>query len=735
MKPRTLIILATLALVCSRVPFFFDNPDWGRLHPEHCFVLSAPAVFDARTSLEPDQPLQYWLMNPAQIVEHYHIGSASMFHLVRWVSGLLGTRSLLVLKLIGTAFMAAYIALLAAALSRMWPRRRDRFMVVAPLFVGLFPPTFFLWISLTPQGHYFEYHLFYGMLLPFMVAGTRGRLSLPWLILAGTIAGVAAAYSISNALLVVVLMLAYLLGHDGRKGSSEQARSLSRRLAGTALLGVLSAVLVCVLARPILVYKRLTTSPYDEGPGSTFLGHGITVRSWITEGHLKHAFESYLDAYFGLSAHPLMASEHAVHSIWTTGAVGWTAAGGLALLALAAGAYLSWHAICFLLPGSRRRMSPRQRFVGIHGLLFVGSLGLAAIFEPYLTRYDPPQNMRYLVPVFPPLLVGAAALLHALRRHTDSRVKWAGNIAAAAAAVALLMGYVACLGYNSRPLERPDIGACDSIEVDGYFLENRESDFGARHAHSFDRVRGVERCQRALPGNDEACEFIGHAADPERDVYPELCSRLPEPHDIRCAQAYGASQHLGCAVSEVLPSDDCCPEFTGALREACCSGAYQGPGREWSDEQCGDILVDLCLTSFPDPAAYAACAEQASALLEGMPVLPSAPATPPDQCVSWPAPWHGLCARADALASLPAPAPGTRSCEDVYLETYADHVPEIGSLQYLQALAFAPESYPWLAVGIARHRGEVSCAWRGDFAPEADFFAGRSSRERRHPAR
>ncbi len=725
MKPRTLIILATLALVCSRVPFFFANPDWGRFHPEHCFVLSAPAVYEGRSALEPDQPLQYWMMNPEQIVEHYHIGSASMFHLVRWISGLLGTRSLLVLKFIGTALMAAYVALLATALIRTWPRRRDRFVVLAPLYVALFPPTLFLWVSLTPQGHYFEYHLFYGMLLPFMVAATTGRLSLPWLILAGTIAGVAAAYSINNALLVVVLMLAHLLGQDGRTGRPERAPSLSRRLAGTALLGLISAVIVCVLARPILVYKRLTTSPYDAESGSTFLGHGITLQGWITEGHLKHAVLSHVDALFGLSAHPLMASEHAVHSIWTTGAVGWMVAGGLTLLALAAGVYLSFNAIRILLPGSRRHMSPRQRLVGINGWLLVGSLGLAAVFEPYLTPYDPPQNMRYLVPIFPPLLVGAAALLHALRRHDDARVKWAGNIAAAAAAVALLMGYVSCLRHNSRPLERPEIGACDSIEVDGYFLANREADFDTRHAYSFDRVAGVERCQQLLPGNDEACEFIGHAAELERDAYPALCTQLPEPHGIRCAQAYGASQHLGCAVSEVLPSDDCCPEFTGALREACCSGAYQGPGREWSDEQCADILVDQCSTSFPEPAAYAACVEQAAALLEGMPVLPPALATPPERCASWPTPWLGLCARADALASQPPPAPGTPSCEDLYLESYAQHVPEIGSLQYHQALAFTPESYPWLAIGIARHRGEVSCGWRGDFDPGSDFFAGR----------
>jgi hypothetical protein len=722
MKLRTLIVAAVLAVVASRIPFMLDNPDWGRVHPEHCFLLAAPAVHENRLSLEPDVPLPYWTMNPEQIRDHYHVGSACMFHLVHATADLLGTRSLVVLKVLGTAFMAVFVALLTAVLLRTWPERRDRFMVLAPLFACMFSPTFFLWISLTPQGHYFEYPLFYGLTLPFLAAAAAGRLSLRGLLLGAAIAGVATAYTVTHGLLVVVLLLTYILG------GGEKARALPYRLGASALAGIVSLGVFCVVARPSVVIRRLTMPPLnqDVDVAPTLLGHGVTLADWLGQGHLKHALVSHVDTYFGLSAHPLLWTTRTGLPGWTGGPVAQAIAWLLALLTLAACAYLAWHTLRYLWPRTRRDLPLAHRLLGVQGLLFAGFVVSYFLLDPYLTPFDTRTSLRYLAPVFPPLFVGAAALLHAMRRHEIRGVRVAGNVVAGATAVMLLTGYTACYLHNSRPLERPELGTCDPLHLDAYFVEFGGSNFETRFDYTTHRARGVDRCQRALPGNDETCEFVGYVLDPDQGIYPGFCSQLPAPHAERCAQAYGAVHELRCDTPEAPPTDEFCAMFSGALRQACISGAYQGLGRDWHYFRCRDPFEALCRSTYSGAAEYSACAEQAAALLEGMPLLPPAPESSPARCDSWPAAWTGLCTRAAALADLPSPPPGTPSCEDAYLTTYSGDIPETGSLMYQQALAFAPEAYPWFAIGIARYQGEVSCVWRGDFDPGSDFFLGRT---------
>ncbi len=721
MHPRTLIVVAVLAVVASRIPFMLDNPDWGRVHPEHCFLLAAPAVHENRLALEPDVELPYWTMNPEQIRDHYHVGSACMFHLVHATADLLGTRSLVVLKVIGTAFMAVFVALLTAVLLRTWPQRHDRFMVLAPLFACLFSPTFFLWVSLTPQGHYFEYHLFYGLTLPFLAAAAAGRLSMRGLMLGAALAGAATAYTVTHGLLVVVLLVAYLLG------TGEKARPLPYRLGASALAGLASLGVFCAVARPSVVIRRLTMPPLnqDKDVVPTLLGHGVTPADWISEGHLNHALVAHVDTHFGLSSHPLLSPTlESLHG-WTGSPAAWAIACWLALLTLAASVYLAWHTIRLLWPRTRQDMPLPHRLLGIQGLLVAGFVGSYLLLDPYLTPFDTRTALRYLVPVFPPLFVGTAALLHAMMRHEIRGVRIAGNALAAATAVMLLTGYTACLLHNSRPLERPELGTCDPLHLDAYFVEFGGSNFATRFDYTTHRARGVDRCSRALPGNDETCEFAGYVLDPDQGIYPGYCSELPPPHGERCAQAYGAVHELRCDAPGAPPADEICTMFTGTLRHACVSGAYQGLGRDWHYFRCHAPFEALCRSTFTGAAEYSACTEQTAALLEGMPPLPPAPESPEARCAAWPAPWTGLCARAVALAAMPPPPPGSPSCEDVYLADYSGDIAETGSLMYQQALAFAPEAYPWFAIGIARHHGEVSCVWRGDFDPGSDFFVGR----------
>ncbi len=714
-----MIALAVFAL--SRIPFFFSNPDWGRFLPEHCFLLSAPAIQETRVAFDPDGDNPFWLTNPEQIAHHYHAGSGWISHAVRWTTALLGTRSLLALKFLATAIAAAYLALLVPLLLRVWPHRRDRFVVLATLFASVFPPVLLLWYTLLPFGHYSETHLVYVLMVPFMVAASSSRLSLPWAAVAGVIGGLATAYTISNAVFVVVLVLVCLMG--GR--ASGVRTGLARRLGSCALAGVLSLAAFGVAARPQAVFDRLEMAAQGQaGNDENSLGEELSYGQWFTDGHAWDALGAHVELLYSPTPQLYVPADGPID--WTREIVGWVAAGVLSVWAAAVALFLAWQAARYIRRWRRGGLSSAQRFLGINGLLLLAFIAGYGAVDPYLTRYDTKVYIWYLTPTFVPLFVGSAAMLHGMRRSASRFQRVAGHGAAGLLAVVLVAGYLHSLVFNSRPLERPEYGSCDTMLLDGYFTEALPTSAFELPTYSLDRDAGILRCQSAAPGNDEACLYRGHMVD-FGDVHTR--QRCLDYHDSRgppCAQAFGAMRYNIEVCLDGTSHEDICHEFTGDLREACISGAFQGVGRTWSDDTCHPELITHCTSSFEDPAALSGCFEQAAALLVGMPLLPPAPAVVPDACADWPVPWLGLCERAANLAQGAATEPGKPACEEVYLERYAEAIPEAGDLAYREALTYMPGKYPWYAIGIARSRGEVDCRWTGEFRAEDDFFLGRA---------
>jgi hypothetical protein len=702
-RPRTLVLVSLLALVASRAPFFLHSPDWGGVMLwEECFLLSDPQIHANRVAVDPE-PIPYWVVDPHQLRFHYHRGSACLSYTVKLLTQLLGTRSLVILKLIGTACTAVFVGLLAWALTRIWPGRESWAQVLVPLVLAVFPPVFFLWVTLTPQGHYYENHLIYALFLPSMIAASQDRPPPVWAVIAaGILGGLVTVYTFSSVVYVIALAIAYLLFRTD---------AVRHRLSSVAILGAVTSVVVVVLGRPAHFVQRLFETTPVSGQTGTASVEPVVV------AELPRAALQHLEQLFGPHGEAVFRT--------TDGFWGAAVMACLSVILLAATGPLFLAAARSVHPRRRQRIRLPDRFLAIHALLLLGFLASYALFDPYLTPDGAREPMGYLVPIYPMLFLGAGALVKTLVRSRLSFVRIATLTYLAVLTVALIGGWANALRVNARPLERPEFASCDSLLLLGYFwnLQPRDrsrwspGEWWEEPLVVFDHPRGEERCRRSLPGEEELCAYIGfeHAI---RGAMPssECLSEPPGRRSI-CARAVGASRHAcqQCEPGVELPAG-LCSDFEGDLWWDCVSGAYQSS--DLDAPQCGcalDYFEALCSESFPAPADFSGCAEQMALLMFGMPSLPVPPEPAPPQCDGWPFAWTGLCARAAQMAARRASGDAAPSCEDVYREQYARALPARGGLHFDQCLSLETSRYPWCAVGMARSQGQLDCAWSGEW--------------------
>ena len=703
MKARTLVPLALLALVISRAPFFPSNPDWGLLSFEHCFVLSWPEIHANRQAADPDPSVPYGIVDVPQFT-CYHGGSAALGHVVRWVVALTGTRTLLAHKIIGTGFTALFLGMLAGALVRLWPSPADRIRVIFPLVLVAIPPTFFLWLSLTPKGHYLESHLFHGLFLPFYVAAARRTLTWPWLVVAGLVGGIGAAYCPSHGIFLAILLVAYLAFADDVPWKA--------RLTGVAISGGAAAVsFVLLFGNPRPAFDAFWTGSLLE----TFLGPVMGASevaeprsdavSWTLRNDLLPRFSALSHDFFG--ALP--------RTIWTLPRV----AALLGAMAVAAGATaLLWRDTVRALVRRGPNLEP-LRFMAIQGLLLAVAVVGFVGFRQHLATGLVTAPVDFLVPAYPPLFIGSGALLGGMVTSSLRPVRIMGWAVGVVACVVLGTGWASEIATNSRSMTRPEFGSCDSIQLTGYFYELSpppshlplRSVFRGSLDYTLAYDDGQARCEASQPGDGDACAFWRYAMETAEDGFtPAWCSERPLDERGVCARAVGAELYATevCTDPLALPRD-LCSGFEGELLTDCLSGAWQGL-MITQEPTCICALTNRCTDVYGDLVELAACLEQTAALLNGAPTLPAPSA--PDVCRTWPRGWRGLCERKERVSSLPRPTDAD-SCEAVYLGGYAEALPSRGRLAYDQCLVTSTETYPWCAIGTARIRGETDCAWAG----------------------
>ena len=698
--PLLLVVVAVLGLAGSRAPFFAHGPDWSILSWEHCFLLSFPLVYENRKQLEPDATLPYWVVDQGNMRGHYHAGMGWIARIVGWVSHWTGSRGLWQVRLVGTFLAAVFVGALAWSLSTVWRFGSDRAQILIPLFICLFPPTLFLWATLTPEGHYYDSHFFYGLFLPFYVALCRGRLNAPAALAAGLLAGIATVYTFSNAVFLAALVVSLLL---------LSPHSWWRRLRDVGIALTAAAAVFGLLGQPHSALSRITASN-DQlnavAPKSMPLG------VWLGQGYAADAFSEHLSCLLGFYGSGVFDGR---------GALGAAVVFGLCV-AVVGGAGLLWMEGALAFVRVRRpTTSVQRRFLALNGILLGGFVASYLLFDPYTLPDDVYLNISYLLPAFPMVFVGVGALFHRLLAVRFKAVVWLTRIAGALLGTLLIAGWVHAYAENARPRMRPDFQRCDSMHIEGYYwdpppvasaglLERVLSDEGA----VVNPIGGERRCETFHGRDGEICVYLNYVMDAMYS-HPRVDCR-GESWDRRetCVGGQGAADHgWDTCRSPLSPAPDLCGDVDPADRDACLSGAYQGTSIDWSVAHCIESVVAICEGQFPDRAQRAACLEQSAAMVEGMPALPPATVPPPHGHEAWPAPWHGLLDRAVQLSSPPRQGDPGPSCEEVYLEQYASEVPASGGLAFDQCLTLARPYYPWCAIGVARQRGLTDCRWEG----------------------
>jgi hypothetical protein len=708
MKTHHVIILSVVALLLARVPFFFHNPDWGMVATEHCFFLVHPDIHAHRQALSPDEHVPFWTVNPKQIKLHFHAGAAWMSHAVRLLHGVLGIRSLVLLKIVGTALTAAFVGLLAWALTRVWVRPEERACVLIPLFACVFPPSWFLWFGLTPQGHYTETYFFYALMLPFMVAEARGHLRWRGLLALGVLGGLATAYTFSNAGLVLAVVSAHLL----------LARyPLLGRIRDAAVSCAVTAATFLLVGRPGTTFRRLSHGLFHSGEDGAGEAAQAAATTGMESASALDAVRDHVAMLFGFHRTGML-------DVSDPG-LGFAVALLLAGVALYGGVVLAAQALRLVHPRLRATSTPAERFLGINGIVAAAFVLAYLAFDPYTGPHEDMNKTGNLMTTFPALFVGVGGALGSAARTIRLPLRLVAVAVSLLCGVLLVVGWIGALRTNARTLDRPEFGPCDCVHVDGYFWDP-PGDSAPRGILDpieprFDRIAGEARCQASIPEGDELCAFTGWALAAHLDTEGG-CAHAPEEQRELCAQAFGAVKYgQDTCMAPTTPADDLCAGFTGELRRACVSGAYQSAATQYTVYECPASLLGMCDATFTDPVAFSACAEQLASLQGGMPLLPTGGPVPDPSCTSWPEPWIGLCERAVAIAALSPPGQRRPACEDVYRERFAEDVPDLGRVYYDQCLSLTTESYPWCAVGVARLRGEADCAWRGEFAAGTIF--------------
>jgi len=697
------LILAAVAgclTLASRAAFLPFNPDWGPTVTEHCHVLSSPAIYAARVDADGDDSLPYWIVNPEQMVLHYHGGSSCISYAVGFLADRLRTRTLLPLKVVGLACTLVYAVLVALTLAFVGGTGRDRGLVWAPIFLAAFPPVFFLWVTLLPLGHYYESHLFYGLFVPVGLLAWSGRTNPPAALAVGLLGGLALFYSLSNAIFVCAVLLMLWLSHH--------QRTMPKLVQTGCLLGS-SAVVLLVSGRLQRGLGRILDSLTRLVPGAG----GDIPQLEVVPIPRNDLLLMHLSLLFGRHG---QGTENLSEDLATQLLI---AASGV--IAVASAAFLLLFLVRASIPASRRRLGLKGTFLAANGFLLCAFVAAYLLIDPY-THHGGAARIEYLVPIFPPLFVGLGALLD--RGLTVLGPAWKTIVVALAVGCGAvqLHGWTMEVVDNARPLERPEVGACDASQLHGYFWEVPEdSEVAPRdleRTDMFDRDAGERRCRLAHPGEGDACAFTGYALEAMILAGEDSCVGTPGVRQDLCVRAHGSVEWAAEVCGDpggVLPTG--CDLLDEPQRAACVSGAYQGNALDGSTGRCSGAIAQLCDRTFADPAERSSCLEQAVALLIGMPILPAPPQTVPARCLPWPGPWQGLCARAASLANSRPPAGAEASCEEVYLERYADDLPEEQGLAYDQCLFDAPPFYPFCAIGLHRLRGEIDCRWTGEFEP------------------
>lgn len=684
----SVVAASVLLLLFARVPFMVHNPDWTVIGSEHCFFLTLPGIHADREAAEGDLP--FWLVNPTQLKTMFHGGARWIAHCTRLGCALLGSRSLVVVKLVGTAHLAVFVALLAWALMRVYGRPMDRYQIAVPLVLVAVPPVFFLWLTLLPMGHYFETHTFHGLLLPFVVAVGRGRPGAAMAVYTGCLLGLALVYSFSNVVLLGLAMLLILLFVD---------RPRLHRAGFAVSIGVLAVVVFAVVGRPAEVATRLLNSAL-LAPGTRDAA-GLGAGSLFPQ--LVPTLQDHVTLLFGPHDDGILLR----HSpgLWITLAI--------TALAVAAAAVLLARTARTLAALRRRRPDSREIFVAAHGLSLLLFVVAYLAFDPYTRSRGNLTFIYYLAPVFPALFVGGGAMLSTLAHR---RSAWGRRAAAATAGLGglcLLLACAASYTQNARALQRPDAGACDCRYLYGYFLdEPTGAEVGPLWAGVavVNRDEGQRRCELAFPDSGDACALVGYGMAAMQDAAPETCLAEPGYRARTCARAFGAVHH-GCGMDEIGSACEICDTFEGALKGACVSGAHQAIHPDVP--ACPSLweFLDRCTATFDSAPQRSACFEGVAALLYGAPELPSAPEALSPACVAWPEPWAGLCHEAAVAPDHLGEA--ASSCEGVYTEHYRDVIPPWSTISFDQCLTEAADFYRYCAVGVARAAGKTDCAWGG----------------------
>jgi len=691
------VVLASLLLFgVVRILFMLHNPDWSVIGAEHCFFLTLPQVHADRQAVEPDGDIPFWLVNPTQFRAVLHGGAAWIAHCTRVLCQLLDTRSLVVVKIVGTAHAAVFVAMLAWALSRVFDRRSDRYQVWVPLFLCAVPPVFFLWVTLLPMGHYFESHVFYGLFLPLVVSVSGGRASWALLVYAGCLAGVAIVYSFSNVFFLIHAVALCLLF---------VRRPVVHRVAAVAGLLAIAGGIYAIVGRPGDVAARLLGSALlaPAAREAAGLGAGSTLSQLLpsVQDHVEVLFGPWDDARFlpqplGLGVAVLFAG----------------------LAAAAAGTVLAW-TVRAMRRLRRHDLGRREVFLAAHGLLLLlfGAAYLA--FDPYTRSRGNSTFIFYLTPLYPVVFVGCGAMLSSLARLERPWATWSARLIAVAGGALLLGATAGSLSINARDIHRPEFGSCDARYLYGYFLDEPSSDSleeGAPPLWEGVAVvapeAGEARCRAARPDNGDACALVGYALAAMHGAAGPDCASEPGPRAEVCARGVGAARY-GCGAGELAPDGTVCQEFEGSLRDACISGAHQALHPDVPSCPAIGSFLELCDRTFEREPARSSCWEQVSALMLGAPALPPAPARTAPACVDWPEPWIGLCQQAADHPGTLRRGSSPASCDVVYREGFSEEIPAWSSLAFEQCLSETVELYPYCAIGVARAAGRTDCVWGG----------------------
>ncbi len=714
-----LVAGAVLLFVLSRLPFLLSHSDWGVFVTEHLWIITDGAAVDRTTSLLGDVGATLGRFNPLLYDGHYHAGGLWITEAVRYVGRLTGEHGLRELKLIG--FVCSLIAVCAylGALMAVWPKQPLRW--AAGVYVAwLAPPTLLLWMTLMPMGHYMETWFFHALFLPPLVLVLQDKAGPVVFGLAGAVAGLSATYVFSNLVFPVLLGFLFLL--LTRRAWWNRALCLLSLGATTA-----ASWYVVAGARMGLVADRVGRQSHLSEPD---VGARVE-RVLVNTGRLaSRRVVLYGDVWSERGIFAVLAPD--------SGMLGAISAYGLFLAGAGGAAYMLWHTALLLYPRTARELDLAGRMLGAHGLLLLATVGAYVAILPTSWGMG---STSYVTISYAALMFGLAQGLVALLGRGRGPLRIPARGAVAAVMILLGVGWAQEGVENLRGLDRPDVQRTDfRTPIPMAALAQAE---GAE----VDSAAVEALCNRAYPENELFCAVIGWQAEMEfvalrdlparnqGDALPELdfdpararvtaalCAEASPDRLQACALAVGAqlySRHSCVGAERRAGVGSMCSRLPAELEQACVTGMYQGPVLPFNDlNPCTlDGMSQLCRGDGDLVMEWMgrACLEGVAYMFTGMPPLPVAQSPVQGACSRWPKDWQGLC---QGLGGHRQAQDGEPSCEDVYLERFADDLPSRHGLIYQQCafvegVAEGREFYPSCVIGAARVLEGLECSWRG----------------------